>query len=74
MLDDQPSYLSGATKAGMRTILVRPDGVTSNGIDATVPYILDAEPMLESMVLLKKPDVLIYENTPAINIKKSPWR
>ena len=50
MLDDQPSYLSGATEAGIRTILVRPDGVTSNGIDATVPYVLDAEPILKKWI------------------------
>lgn len=48
MLDDQPSYLSGATKAGMRTILVRPDGQATHGIDAAVPYLLDAEPVLQA--------------------------
>jgi putative hydrolase of the HAD superfamily len=46
MLDDQPSYLTGAKRAGMKTVLVRPDGVVSNGIDAAVPHILDAERVL----------------------------
>lgn len=47
MLDDQPSYLTGATKVGMRTILVRPDGHRENGIDAVVPHILDAGPVVQ---------------------------
>ena len=48
MLDDQPSYLSGAAKAGMRTILVRPGGVVADGIDAAVSHVLDAEPVLKA--------------------------
>lgn len=46
MLDDQPSYLTGAINAGMRTILVRPGGQVADGIDAAVPHILAAEPVL----------------------------
>ncbi|MDF1512274.1 MAG: pyrimidine 5'-nucleotidase [Anaerolineae bacterium] len=46
MLDDQPSYLAGAKRAGMKTVLVRPDWTSSNGIDAAVPHILDAELVL----------------------------
>ncbi len=51
MLDDQPSYLSGAVKAGMRTILVRPGGTVTDGIDAAVPNVLDAEPILNEWLL-----------------------
>lgn len=50
MLDDQPSYLSGAAKAKMRTILVRPGGVVTDGIDAAVSHILDAEPVLKAWI------------------------
>ena len=48
MLDDQPSYLSGAVQAGMRTILVSPGGSVTDGIDATVSHVLEAEPVLKS--------------------------
>jgi putative hydrolase of the HAD superfamily len=48
MLDDQPSYLSGAVKAGMRTILVRPNSAVTDGIDVAVPHVLDAEPVLKT--------------------------
>jgi putative hydrolase of the HAD superfamily len=48
LLDDQPSYLSGAVNAGMRTILVNPTIAATDGIDAAVPHILDAEPVLQA--------------------------
>ena len=50
MLDDQPHYLSGASAAGMRTILVREGGEATNGIDYAVGHILEAEPILQTLI------------------------
>jgi putative hydrolase of the HAD superfamily len=48
LLDDQPSYLSGAVQAGMRTILVSPKSLATDSIDAAVSNVLEAEPVLLS--------------------------
>jgi putative hydrolase of the HAD superfamily len=53
MLDDQVSYLRGAARIGMRTILVRGDSEATDGIDYAVPRITDAGPLLHR--LLDKP-------------------
>ncbi len=50
MLDDQVSYLSGAVKAGMRTILVRDGGAATDGIEYAVDDILAAEPVLQELL------------------------
>ncbi len=50
MLDDQVSYLSGAAKAGMTTILVRRGGQSTNGIDYAVDGILEAAPVLARLL------------------------
>ncbi len=50
MLDDQVSYLSGAVKAGMRTILVREGGAATDGIEFAVDDILAAEPVLQELL------------------------
>lgn len=50
LLDDQVSYLLGASEAGMRTILVRRGGKATNGIDLAVEHILEAEPHLRRML------------------------
>lgn len=50
MLDDQPHYLSGASAAGMRTILVREGGEATDGIDYAVSHILEAEPVLRALM------------------------
>lgn len=50
LLDDQPSYLHGAAQAGMRTILVRPGGQASDGVDYAVDSVLDAEPVLRELL------------------------
>ncbi|MCU0520599.1 MAG: pyrimidine 5'-nucleotidase [Anaerolineae bacterium] len=50
MLDDQVSYLSGATAVGMRTILVRPGAQRTNGIEYQVDSVLEAEPVLRELL------------------------
>jgi putative hydrolase of the HAD superfamily len=50
MLDDQPHYLSGAAAIGMRTILVREGGEATDGIDFAVNTVLDAEPILQTIL------------------------
>jgi putative hydrolase of the HAD superfamily len=50
MLDDQVSYLAGATQAGIRTILVRRGATPTNGIDFAVNHVLEAEPILQKML------------------------
>jgi putative hydrolase of the HAD superfamily len=50
MLDDQPTYLAGATKAGMTTILVHPEASQTNGVDYKVERLLDAEPILRDLL------------------------
>ncbi len=50
MLDDQVSYLSGATAVGMRTILVRKGAQPVNGIDYQVDSVLEAEPVLRALL------------------------
>lgn len=51
MVDDQPRYLSGASAAGMRTVLVRKGGTAMNGIDFAVDHILDVEPILQTLAI-----------------------
>lgn len=46
LLDDQRPNLQGATLFGIRTILVRPDGVPGDGAEFAAPTVLDAEPVL----------------------------
>ena len=50
MLDDQPHYLSGASAVGMHTILVREGEKATNGIDYAVSHILEAEPILQTLI------------------------
>ncbi len=50
MLDDQVSYLTGASDAGMRTILVRRGGKAMNGVDFAVDHILEAERPLQRLL------------------------
>lgn len=47
MVDDQVSYLRGATALGMRTVLVHSDAHIEDGIDCAVESILDVEPILQ---------------------------
>lgn len=50
MLDDQPRNLFPAAQLGMRTVLVRPDGEKTAGIDHVVPNIYAAEPWLQEVL------------------------
>jgi putative hydrolase of the HAD superfamily len=50
MLDDQESYLVGAARLGMRTILVGRDSQPANGIDHSVSRITDAGPLLRHLL------------------------
>lgn len=50
MLDDQPAYLRGASRYGIRTILVSRDGEAEAGVDYVVPDILAAAPILKRLV------------------------
>lgn len=52
MLDDQVSYLEGAAKVGMTTILVREGSKVVDGIDYAVDDIMAAEPVLKRLLLL----------------------
>jgi len=50
MLDDQASYLTGATQVGMHTVLVKHGARPTHGIDFAVNHILEAEPILQRML------------------------
>lgn len=50
LLDDQISYLAGAAKLGIRTILVRPNSQPSEGIDFAIDYIQNAGPLLHHLI------------------------
>jgi putative hydrolase of the HAD superfamily len=50
MLDDQPAYLRGAHRYGIRTILVSPEDETGDGVDYAVAGILEAEPILKRLL------------------------
>jgi len=50
MLDDQVSYLAGATAVGMRTVLVRKGAQAVDGIEYQVDGILEAGPLLRRLL------------------------
>jgi putative hydrolase of the HAD superfamily len=52
LLDDQPSYLSGAVEVGMRTILVSPGSYAGGNADAIVSHVLAAEPIINAWLNL----------------------
>lgn len=47
LLDDQRPNLQTAAQFGMRTILVRPGGMSGDGVEAAVATVLEAEPILQ---------------------------
>lgn len=50
LVDDQPRNLQGGAAFGMRTVLVRPDGVPGDGVEFAAPDILTAEPLLQALL------------------------
>ena len=44
MLDDRLSYIKGAQEAGLNTIWVQPEATATDGSDASVHHITEAEP------------------------------
>ncbi len=51
MLDDQPGHLRAAATTGMRTVLVRPGGQAENGIEFAVNTVLEAEAILQKLLM-----------------------
>jgi putative hydrolase of the HAD superfamily len=50
MLDDQASYLAGAAKTGIHTVLVHAGSEVTTGVDYAVDHILEAQPILERLL------------------------